>query len=227
MSQLVERQQAIANGSRALVIGSSMAGLLAARVLVDHFDNVTVVERDRLPQQPESRHGTPQANHVHVLLAQGERILEQMFPGLEAELITAGSPSFNLAADFAFLGVWGWLPRFHSNLSIHACSRLLLEWAVRRRLTAYSNLQFLPETQAIGLLTDNSNSQVTGIKLRSGDVSQENELTANLVIDASGRNSSLPKWLEALGYPSPCETIVNSFLGYSTRWYVRQLLTLF
>ncbi len=219
MSQFIERQQAIANGNHAVVIGSSMAGLLAARILVDHFDNVTVIERDRLPQQPESRHGTPQANHVHVLLNQGERILEQMFPGLEAELTTAGAPNINLTADFPFLGLWGWFPRFHSNLSVHACSRLLLEWTVRRRLTAFSNLQFLPETQVIGLLSDNSNSQIKGVKLRCSDIAQENELTADLVIDASGRNSSLPKWLEVLGYSSPSKTVVNSFLGYSTRWY--------
>ncbi|URD53711.1 NAD(P)/FAD-dependent oxidoreductase [Chroococcidiopsis sp. CCNUC1] len=40
-------------------------------------------------------------------------------------------------------------------------------------------------------------------------------------MDATGRNSALPKWLAALGYPSPQETIVNSFLGYASRWYQR------
>ncbi|MDM9380181.1 FAD-dependent monooxygenase [Chlorogloeopsis sp. ULAP01] len=212
-------QQNLNNGSHALVIGSSMAGLLAARVLVNHFDRVTVVERDRLPQQPELRPGVPQANQVHVLLTQGQRLLEQLFPGLEAELAAAGAPKVNWTVDYPLLGIWGWFPRVDSDLVTHTCSRSLLEWLVRRRLSTYHNLQFLDETQVTGLLSDNSNSKVTGIKLRCRNLSEPTELTAHLIVDASGRNSSLPKWLADLGYPSPQETIINSFLGYGSRWY--------
>ncbi len=53
------------------------------------------------------------------------------------------------------------------------------------------------------------------------DNSQFGELTADLIVDASGRNSSLPKWLEELGYPTPCETVIDASLGYTTRWYNR------
>ena len=66
---------------RAVVIGASLAGLLAARVLRDAFDEVVLVERDRIPVRPEPRSGVPQARHIHVLLVRGAQILEALFPG--------------------------------------------------------------------------------------------------------------------------------------------------
>jgi 2-polyprenyl-6-methoxyphenol hydroxylase-like FAD-dependent oxidoreductase len=65
------KQKLAKSSMHAVVIGGSMAGLLAARVLVDHFERVTIVERDAYPSQPTSRQGLPQASHVHVLLTQG------------------------------------------------------------------------------------------------------------------------------------------------------------
>jgi flavin-dependent dehydrogenase len=221
MSTLIEQQKAIGSGSHALVIGSSIAGLVAARVLLNHFERVTVVERDHLPQAPEPRPGVPQASHVHVLLIQGQKILEQLFPGLEAELIAAGAPLVDWTADLPWLNVWGWASRFPSNLVSLTCSRSLLEWLVRRRLNTYPNLQFLQACQVKGLMANKSKSRVTGVKLHFRDEPHEAELAADLVVDASGRNSQMPKWLEALDYPPPSETVVNSFLGYSTRWYER------
>ncbi|HEY9598774.1 MAG TPA: FAD-dependent monooxygenase [Cyanophyceae cyanobacterium] len=207
------------NGNHAVVIGGSMAGLLAARILVNHFDRVTVVERDFLPEEPQPRQGVPQSSHVHVVLLKGQQILEQLFPGLGDELSAADAPTVDWTKDGLWLNVCGWTPRFPSNLTTRTCSRYFLEWAVRRRLSTYKNLQFLDGTQVKQLLTDESQSTVTGVQIRSHNDSQERELTADFVVDASGRNSPLPKWLENLGYPLPPETTINSFLGYSNRWY--------
>src|SRR6516162_1459312 len=55
-------------GDHALVIGGSMAGLATARVLADHFERVTLVERDELPDSVEHRKGVPQGRHLHGLL---------------------------------------------------------------------------------------------------------------------------------------------------------------
>ena len=66
-----------------------MAGLLAARVLSDHFDRVLIIERDALPESPVERGGVPQGRHVHALLVQGQELLESFFPGLSAELTVA------------------------------------------------------------------------------------------------------------------------------------------
>lgn len=107
------------------------------------------------------------------------------------------------------------------------CSRNLLEWLLRQRLATCDRLQFLEASQVQELLTDGSNSIVTGVRLRCQDEVAEatqpkfRELAADLVVDASGRNPSTPKWLVALGYQPPQTTVINSFLGYASRWYQR------
>lgn len=212
----------IPSGRHAIVIGGSMAGLFAARVLVDHFDQVTVIERDKFPSQPQSRQGVPQDTHVHVLLTQGQRILNQLFPGIEAELVEKGAPTIDWIADWFTFGMWGIAPRFPSGLTGYPCSRHLLEWTIRRRLVDFPNLKFLEAAQVTQLLTDETQSQVTGVQLRLGageETSHSEDKVADLVVDASGRNSLMPKWLQGLGYQPPAETTIDSFLGYASRWY--------
>lgn len=221
MSKFQQRQQAIGDGTHAIVIGSGIAGLLAARVLQNHFEHITVVERDSLPEKPQPRPGVPQSLQSHGLLTCGQRILEQLFPGLNAELIAAGAISVDWSADILCLSSMGAAPRSPSDLITSACSRNLLEWSIRHCLTGFDRVQFLEATQVKKLLHNNSQSRVTGVQLRDRDNSELGELTADLVVDASGRNSSLPKWLEELGYPTPAETVIDASLGYTTRWYER------
>src|SRR5271167_696832 len=82
-------------GDHALVLGASVAGMLAARALSDFFETVTVVERDQLPGIPESRRGVPQGRHAHLLWARGIEVLDQLFPGLSHDLVTDGAPVFD------------------------------------------------------------------------------------------------------------------------------------
>ena len=79
-------------GDHAVVLGASTAGLLAARVLADAYQQVTVVERDRLPAREAARRGVPQGRHAHALLPRGAQILEELFPGTLAGLAAAGVP---------------------------------------------------------------------------------------------------------------------------------------
>jgi 2-polyprenyl-6-methoxyphenol hydroxylase-like FAD-dependent oxidoreductase len=216
-----------AGHSHAVVIGGSIAGLLAAKVLLNHFDRVTLIERDHLPDQPSFRPGVPQSQHVHVLLTQGQRLLEQLFPGLLGELNLAGAPTVNWTTDWCLLGLWGWFPRCQAGLIGVACSRVLLEWLIYRRLTAYKNLTIFQACQVKGLLSSPDQSRIIGVKVsqrhaqpQSGQL-PDDSLVADLVVDASGRNSALPAWLTALGYAAPKETIINAFLGYASRWYQR------
>lgn len=78
----------------AIVIGASMAGLLAARVLSDHFERVTVVERDRFPESEQARKGVPQGRHIHILLNKGASILADLFPDLFPALVHVASIPF-------------------------------------------------------------------------------------------------------------------------------------
>jgi 2-polyprenyl-6-methoxyphenol hydroxylase-like FAD-dependent oxidoreductase len=212
-------------GSHAVVIGGSMAGLLAGRVLAEHFDRVTIVERDRFPLGAEFRSGVPQARHAHILLARGRMILEQFFPTLMADLLAAGVPVLDTSADLKFLNPIGWLPRYRSNLSFFSCSRILLEWTVRQQLARYAGVRFAEGCDVVGLLPDAQND-VAGVRVRSRDQTNAGppdvqELSADLVVDASGRSSRTPDWLQALGYPRAQETVINAFLGYASRVYAR------
>jgi hypothetical protein len=95
-----------------------MAGMLTARVLADHFDRVTVLERGRFPETPAPRKGLPQARHAHALLARGREVLEQLLPGLTHELLEAGASLYDLGEAFAWLTPFGWGPRFRPNIPL-------------------------------------------------------------------------------------------------------------
>jgi 2-polyprenyl-6-methoxyphenol hydroxylase-like FAD-dependent oxidoreductase len=208
--------------TQAVVLGAGMAGLLAARVLAGHFEQVTVVERDRLPEHPRFRPGVPQSRHLHVLLGRGLECLEQLFPGFEAALVAAGAPVVE-GFESLWLNAAGWSRRYRSPIRLLGASRELIEWQARTRVTALDNVQVLEGCEAVGLLTDPGRDAVTGVRLRSRDGRAEAtglvELAADLVVDASGRQSQAPQWLAELGYQPPAETTISSLLGYASRQY--------
>lgn len=206
--------------AHAVVIGGSIAGLLAARALLHHFDQVTLVERDSFLNSPGPRPGVPQAQHVHALLLRGHQILESYFPGLTADLRAQGALVLDWTADWRFLTLWDWMPQHVSNLKGLICSRLLLEWYLRDRLLQIPGYQEKEATSVTGLTTSEDGTRITGVILSGkGELST---LDADWTVDASGRNSKLSEWLVKLGYQCPPETTVNSFLGYASRWYRRQ-----
>jgi 2-polyprenyl-6-methoxyphenol hydroxylase-like FAD-dependent oxidoreductase len=209
-------------GRRALVLGAGMAGLAAARVLADHVDRVTVVEQDALPTEASPRRGTPQSRHVHVLLNSGRTILNRLFPGLEDDLGAAGAPVVDGAKDIAWLMTAGWGIRYPSKYIARIASRPLLEATVRRRLTQNPRVDFVAERSVEGLLASEDRSRVHGVRVRPrGDEpgGAEEDLTADLVVDATGRGSRASQWLRAIGYPEPPRTEIDAFLGYASRYY--------
>jgi flavin-dependent dehydrogenase len=201
------------------VIGASLAGLVAARVLRDHFDEVLVVERDHLPQGPEPRSGVPQARHIHVLLVRGAQILEELFPGFRDELIGGGAPTVDWPSEVLWLAPAGWVQRSGSSFELISASRDSLDWVVRARVLAQDGVHVLDGHDATGLLSPAERARVTGVTVRSRADGTTTDHEADLVVDASGRNSHAPAWLSALGYPLPRESVVNAFLGYSSRVY--------
>ncbi len=208
----------------AVVVGGSMAGMLVARVLSDHFEQVTLLERDRLPETPSHRKGLPQARHVHVLLKRGRMVLEWLLPGLTTDLMAAGALLLDNTSDMATLTPFGWGLRFRSGLQLLASSRDLIDWGVRRRVASLPNVHLRQEVNTAGLVAASDGQGVAGVRLRpchrdTVGTDGEEELAADLVVVASGRNARLPEWLAALGYATPQETVVNSFLGYATRLY--------
>ncbi|MGH3673947.1 MAG: FAD-dependent oxidoreductase, partial [Pseudonocardiaceae bacterium] len=195
---------------RAVVVGASMAGLLAARVLANHFEQVIVVERDVLGSGPEARKGVPQGRMLHVLLPRGRAIVERFFPGYDRELLAAGAVPMRLPADGLILTAAGWLDRRGPGVRFLSESRPLFEWAVRRRLLQLPGVTVLGRHDAASLLTSHDGRQVSGVMLRAldGDADNQRQLAADLVVDATGRASRAPAWLSEHGYPTPAQTHV-------------------
>jgi 2-polyprenyl-6-methoxyphenol hydroxylase-like FAD-dependent oxidoreductase len=196
----------------AVVVGASMAGLLAARVLADHFGRVTVLDRDVLPDVVGPRKGVPQARHVHVLLASGRAAMVDLVPGLESDLERAGAPLVDPGTQAAWRGPFGWLKQpGPSDLLTRCVSRDLLEHLVRQRVRAHPRVSILSATKVVGLLGADGGERVAGVRLATGE-----PLAANLVIDASGRASHLPDWVVELGHLPPEEIVVEPHAGYAT-----------
>ncbi|GAB6927783.1 FAD-dependent monooxygenase [Paenibacillus sp. JCM 10914] len=203
--------------NKALILGSGFAGMFAAHALSAHYDEVVITDRDRFPDGPENRPGTPQAYHPHRLLERGKLLLEDMFPGLFDELLTRGAypraqKKVHLSNRFGTLE----MPDEPSA----GCSRALLEWTIRNRINRLPNVRFLTGLSAQGLRYDARNNIVTGATFRHLDNKQSLQIQADLVIDATGRSSKLAQWLrDDLGLSVPQAERLHVSLGYSTRHY--------
>ncbi len=209
-------------GQHAVVIGASMAGLLASRVLSEHFEQVTVIERDRLPQEVQARKGVPQGRHVHILLHRGASVMKELFPDLFPALIQDGSVPIDTVADFHWYNFGAWKARFPSGITFYCQSRPLLEGLVRERVAARSNVRFLDACEVVKLCANDDATRITGIEVRHRDgVQAEERLSADLIVDASGRGSQTPHWLAALGYDTVEESTIKVDVGYATRIYRR------
>jgi 2-polyprenyl-6-methoxyphenol hydroxylase-like FAD-dependent oxidoreductase len=201
----------------AIVIGGSMAGLLAERVLSEHFERVTIIERDHLLDDAQPRKGVPQGRHVHTLLAGGAAILGAYFPELFAALAQDGAVPLGTADIRRYqLGVR--VAAVPSSVKTLWQSRPFLEQHVRAALSARNNVQILDGCSVPRLRTDDG--RITGVVLRQRSGQQrEDELAASLVVDASGRGSRAPQWLASLGYSHVEETSVTIEVGYASRIY--------
>ena len=207
-------------GDRAVVLGASMAGLLAAHVLAESYEDVIVIDRDELPETSMHRRGVPHGRHLHALAARGQQALEDLFPGLTAELVADGAKAGSLLADARMYLNGHRLRQIDTGLVLLCASRPFLEAHVRARIRAHPNVTLLERCDVVGLATTRGNRRVSGARvLRRADSSAEEVLLADLVVDASGRGSRTPMWLEALGYSRPDLEQVRIGLAYATRIY--------
>ncbi|MEW2581517.1 FAD-dependent oxidoreductase [Streptomyces syringium] len=203
---------------RALVVGAGMAGLLTARILADHYDTVTLIEQDLLPDTPHNRRGVPQSAHLHGLLIGGRRTMEALLPGFTDQLLTQGAPTFDFGTQFALLTPYGWAARSPSTLTGISASRPLIEWTVRQLVLTVPNITLHQGMRVTGLTGDAA--WVTGVRLQHGPAARSEEiLRADLVVDGGGRGSSGAHWPTVLGCPPVPATIIDSRVGYASRTY--------
>lgn len=210
-------------GEHAVVLGASMAGLVATRVLSERFSKVTLVDRDELPESGEQRVGVPQGHHAHGLLCGGLATLEELFPGLTDALASDGAP----VGDPAYNGRWfsggSYVRRISSGLVGVAVTRPTLEGHVRSRVLALPGVVLRQGYDARGLATSGRGNRVSAVRLgrRGSPRADEEEERADLVVDATGRGSRTPAWLTALGYPEPHDETVKVGITYTTRFFRR------
>lgn len=195
----------------ALVIGGGISGLLAARVLADRFERVTMIERDVLPDRPDLRRRTPQAPHSHVLGSIGYRTIARLFPGLDEDLAAAGAQPFDYFADCRN-HVGRWLPRFSSGLVSRMATRMLLELAIRRRLSGFANVVVRDRQRVDQVLV--LGDRVSGVQLDDGA-----RLPAELVVDAAGLGSRTSRLVTSLGFGEPAEEAVDLRSGTATQLF--------
>lgn len=213
----------MSSASSAVVIGASIGGLLAARVLSDSYARVVVLDRDVLPESAAARRGVPQGRQLHVLLSRGKEALDELFPGLSAELNERGAPLVDLHDDVHWYNDGQRMRRAPSPLIAVGISRPLLEDSLRARVAALPGVEFRSPVEVLGLSATADGSRITGVRLLpAGAGGAEQALAADLVVDASGRGSRTPIWLAELGYPGPAEEQVRVDVTYVTRTYRRE-----
>lgn len=204
-------------GDRAVVIGGSMTGLLAARVLSDAYAEVTVVERDGLEATTAPRRGVPQGRHIHGLMAAGQHALEKLFPGFGEDLTARGVPVMDQLREARVYLSGHRLERAESGIVVVSASRPFLEGYVRERVRARPGVTFMGSCDAVGLVTTADASRVTGARvIRRADGSAEERLDADLVVDATGRGSRTAVWLEGLGHARPAVDTISIGVGYAS-----------
>ena len=195
---------------RAVVIGASLAGLFAAAATASLGAETVVLERDELPESPEARRGVPQGRQPHVLLHRGLLSASALLPGLREDLVAAGASVFH-GGEMPVLGEYGWMPTWLPSYDLVSLTRPLLEHVVRRRVEALPQVSIEGGVRVAGLAPSGGGWQV--------HAQDRDPFAADVVIDASGRSSRMPHWLDDLGVHVREPEVVDAQLGYASRLY--------
>ncbi|MFI6804693.1 FAD-dependent oxidoreductase [Streptomyces luteogriseus] len=207
-------------GSHCVVLGASIGGLFAARVLSDTFDRVTLIDRDELPETDENRRGVPQGRHAHAILPAGTQWLQEMFPGLLEDFEASGVPVVRQPTEMHFAPGGHLLSqegRYADPIPTYQPSRPQLEGQVRDRLRGLPNVEIFDQCEATGLLSTSDGRHVIGARVAHRESGAEQELAADLVVDATGRGGRTTRWLADLGYDQPREDRIAVDIKYVSR----------
>ncbi|MGG8410489.1 NAD(P)/FAD-dependent oxidoreductase [Streptomyces sp. 12297] len=202
---------------RAVVLGGSLAGTLAAAALAPYVTEVLVVERDKvLPASPTPRPRVPQAAHAHMLWSGGADAIEELLPGTTAQWLKAGAHRIPIPTGMVSYSPAGWYRRWTETHYLIGASRDLVDWGIRSGVQTLPNVSFRTGVRITGLVGDKA--RVTGVKVLDED-GTPTVLDADLVVDATGRGSKAPQWLAEIGGATVDETIVDAGVRYASRRY--------
>jgi 2-polyprenyl-6-methoxyphenol hydroxylase-like FAD-dependent oxidoreductase len=207
-------------GQQAVVIGGSLAGLMTARVLADHFDAVTVLERDHVDGQPALHQSIPQGNHLHGLLLGGQQVMASLYPGFLEQLSTLGAVRCRAGKEVVFylptgkaFSISGTVREARDlGFDITCHSRALLEYCVRHCTLQHPNIAFARESSAQGLVCEDG--RVCAVRYTQCGKTQT--LATDFVVDAGGRRSQASRWLTELGFQAPEATTIGVDIAYAS-----------
>ena len=204
----------------AIVLGGSLAGLLTARVLSQYYAHVIIIEKDTVHREPEARKGQPQTRHLHGLLPSGLHIMSRYFTGLLDEITSYGGKVLDFGESMNWYCYGGFRKSFHIDIKTVSISRPLLEHIIRERVLGISNVRLVDNTTAKHLIAGDKH-KITGVVIEEKVSGRTESLSADLIIDNTGRGSRAPQWLKELGYAETEVSEVKVNVGYTTRMYKR------
>ena len=181
--------------NKAIIIGASMAGLLAARICANHFEEVILLEKDKIFPEMKQRRGVPQGYQLHILLSKGLENVSELFPGIISILKTKGAISGDFGQHLKWYSGNDFRPQCETGLETIMMSRPLLENTIRVQLLKKKNITLIDQTNFKGFIK--RGNRITGVETERGI------FNADLVIDARGFASRLLADLSKLGYPKP------------------------
>jgi 2-polyprenyl-6-methoxyphenol hydroxylase-like FAD-dependent oxidoreductase len=153
---------------------------------------------------------------VHGLLDRGRALLGDWFPGLTDDLVAQGAR----LGDPGETGVWCFRPEplapVSTGLEMLLVSRALLEWYVRQRLLEDGRVEICEDSSVLDLAFSQDEDRVVGVVVADRDGGEPTLVPAQLVVDASGRNSRTTEWLERRGYVAPPEQVRRVDKRYAT-----------
>lgn len=189
-------------------MGAGIAGLAAAMAMARQGWSVRVMERD--PELPEGgadtafckwrRRGVAQMRQSHVFLARLTNLLRDHYPALLADLLGAGCRILDFRESLPESLLRNYAPEpADADLSFISSRRVTLETVMRRHIGAMANVEILTGRKVRGLMTESGSTppRVCGVEIEADG--QRRKMPADIVIDATGRGSRAPSWLQAMG----------------------------
>jgi 2-polyprenyl-6-methoxyphenol hydroxylase-like FAD-dependent oxidoreductase len=193
-----------------------MAGLLAAAALANVIEEVTIIEKDTLPETPRVRKGVPQGAHVHTLLGYAVEAMDKLLPGLMADVYAAGAVKIRRNHDIWFHDTAGPTPIRDVGILTPSVTRPLLEHVTRQRVLALPNVQLRDATPMLNLEVDGQD-RIVGLRVEAGGTAEL--ISADLVVECSGRASNLSTWLPANGYGEVPAQRLKIMMGYTSGFF--------
>src|SRR5690606_35246712 len=206
----------------AIIIGGSIGGCLAAEVLSEYFDKITILEKGSFDDEMNDRQSVPQEKHVHVLLHKGEKIIESILPSIKDDLRNERAVDIDLGKDTEWFQFGLWKKHYDIGLKSIFFSRRLLDSSIRKRISRNPKTTIQPESTVKDYLfnTENNNTKILGVKISTPI--GINDLFGDIVIDASGLGSRTSNLLSAIGLGEVTKEQIRTNLGYVSRLYRRK-----